>query len=628
MIKLFLLSLIIIHCFAAPSGGKTFHLQLLHFSDIDGNDDEAMINVKNLSKLVAYFRQQRPDNTLLLSSGDNYTNGPRYRASDNGDMADVLGVPGPGRSYIALLNALGVQASVVGNHELDQGLEEFAKVISPEQGKNGAFFPGAKFPYLTANIDFMINKNTALLVSKGGQKINDVRSRLTTSALVEVGGETIGLVGATSPEFANITGGGSLVVIPPVGEFNIKTLAEVIQKEINLLGEKGVNKIVLISHMQTFSTDIALASHLKDVDIIVAGGSGTLLADDDDQLKKGSTPSYDYPFMGTSLITGEPVLLVNTSGDYRYLGRLSVDFDASGKIIEPDNLDDTTKGIYLSESAKLGNAPMDEVVKIVSALDAVIEKENNSVKALGYSKVFLDGRREKIRTEETNLGNLIADAFLDTARSIDPSIQIAMINGGGIRSEIGAGKITLLDVKNTLRFNNKLATVAVRAKELVSILEHAVSKSTGSIVNTDPPGKFSQVSGLYFSFDSKKKALAWLDTKSCYNKSNPTLGSVSRIREMGVNAPDGTVDILVKDGVLQGNPDRIFRLVITDFIANGGDAFPYPCLENPEFKLLGDEISIQDAFEQYLVKKFSSTPYDIPETEVTEDRRIRDTSRF
>ena len=118
------------------NGGETpapYTLQLLHFADMDGATG-ALQNVEPFSAVLDKLRSDYPDNTLVLSSGDNFIPGPRYFAAADDTLAAVPGiaVAGNGRADIALVNALGVQASVVGNHDLDGGTEEFASIIGME----------------------------------------------------------------------------------------------------------------------------------------------------------------------------------------------------------------------------------------------------------------------------------------------------------------------------------------------------------------------------------------------------------------------------------------------------------------------------------------------------------------
>ena len=127
------------------SGDADFTMQLLHAADMDGASG-ALDNVDQFSALVEQFRSEYQNNTLVLSSGDNYIPGPRYFAASADEMAATLGIPGNGRADIAYLNAMGFAASAVGNHELDQGTGEFAGLIAAESDDAGNSYSGAAFP--------------------------------------------------------------------------------------------------------------------------------------------------------------------------------------------------------------------------------------------------------------------------------------------------------------------------------------------------------------------------------------------------------------------------------------------------------------------------------------------------
>lgn len=123
----------------AHSGNSTavpdtaFTLQLLHVSDADGSDSTALNSVANLSGLINKFRAQYPQQTLTVSSGDNYIPGPRFNAADNSAaMRSILGREAVGRGDIAMLNAMGIQASALGNHELDLGTGTFKDAVASQ----------------------------------------------------------------------------------------------------------------------------------------------------------------------------------------------------------------------------------------------------------------------------------------------------------------------------------------------------------------------------------------------------------------------------------------------------------------------------------------------------------------
>ena len=162
--------------------------------------------------------------------------------------------------------------------------------------------------------------------------------------------------------------------------------------------------------MQQISVEMELITHLKDVDIVVAGGSNTRMGDKTDSLYGADSEfEMDYPYE-TMTATGMPALIVNVDGDYKYLGRLVVSFDADGYIIRK-SLDRDINGAWASteeNAAAAGGKANKEIVALRDALQTVITAQYGNV--MGYTNVYLDGRRSQVRTQETNLGDLSADA--------------------------------------------------------------------------------------------------------------------------------------------------------------------------------------------------------------------------
>ncbi|MEL6606358.1 MAG: CHRD domain-containing protein, partial [Cyanobacteria bacterium J06614_10] len=374
---------------------------------------------------------------------------------------------------------------------------------------NPANFSGANFPYLSSNIDFSTDNNLADLVVADDQA--PVPNSIAATTVIDVNGQKVGVVGATTPTLHNISSPGELKVLPE--EFDgdptpqqIDALAKTIQKDVDelLAANPGMNKVVLLSHMQQLSIEEALAARLEHVDIIVAGGSNTRLFDENDRARDGDTEQGSYPILKTDA-AGKPVAVVNTDGNYKYVGRLVVDFDENGHILT-DSYDSTVSGAYATDDAGVAALNAQDLVdpeiqKIVDQLNEVIvAKESN---LFGNSKVYLDGQRSSVRIEETNLGNLVADANLATAKQADAETVMAIQNGGGIRDDIGQvvvpaggtskpiekateevpnvkpeGGISETDIANTLRFNNGLTLVTVTAEELVDVVEHGVGATT------------------------------------------------------------------------------------------------------------------------------------------------------
>lgn len=664
-----------------------YTLQLLHASDLEGNV-RAIANAPNFAAILDLLDDEYA-NTLVLSAGDNYIPSPFFNAAADPSVQDELqaatealfglapgSLPGidagAGRVDITIMNILGFDASAIGNHEFDQGPGVFASIIAENfaDGSSAelANWFGAQFPYLSANLDFSNEAALAGLVGPAGQPSTAVDStpggapapfRIAPSTIIEEGGEKIGVVGATTQLLESITTEGNVRVIDPdnIDQNDMVELAAILQPVIDDLIAQGINKIILTSHLQQISLETELASLLSGVDIIIAGGSDTLLADDEDVargLQPGAVPAADYPVVTTDA-DGNTTLIVSTDGEYSYVGRLVVDFDVNGNIIT-SSLDEAVSGAFAStddvvadlygvatvEEAIAASDKATEVQKLATAVNEVIAESDGNV--FGNTEVFLDGLRASVRTEETNLGNLTADANLAVAQSIDPTVTVSIKNGGGIRDDIGeidsvsgellppfanefAGKaegdISQLDIQASLAFNNALSIVTVTNDGLAQILEHAVAATAPGAT----PGQFAQVAGVAYSFD-------------------PTQPAGSRIVDAVLTDADGnTTSVLVSDGVVQ-NPADTVRLVTLSFLADGGDNYPFPSLISDRVDLVdvtpgagtldgaadfADFGTEQDALAEYLAVTFPADALDptdaLPsfteaETDPAEDRRI------
>lgn len=636
------------HARSDDEQADALQLQLLHFADIDGGGTLALEHVADFSALVDVFRAGRPDTTLLISSGDNYIPGPLFQASNDPAMAEVVGSPGVGRGEIAFLNAMGVDASAVGNHDLDRGPEVFAGIIQPD--RHG--WPGSRFPWLSANLDFSSEPHLAELVSPNGLDAGEVKGRLAGSAVLEIDGHRVGVVGAATPTLGQITSTGE-IGIRPADPDDMDALAGVIQETVDALVADGVNIIILAAHMQQLHVERALAKRLEHVDVLIAGGSNTILADSGTRLHPGDVAVDDYPLVYRSPLD-EPVLLVNTAGDFRYLGRLLLQFDAEG-VIDLEQLDADRAGVWASQASvveDLGAGPMAEVTAIRDAFWRILEVKMGHV--LGYTDQFLDGRRTRVRTRETNLGRLWAEATLWLGHQQEPEAMVAFRNGGGIRAPIGEvsvppgsrdaskvrlrppaanrfrpeGGISRLDVETALAFNGELVALSVTAGELYDIMEYAVS----GIAPGATPGWFPQFTGLRLNYDASRPARRPLEPG--HGDINQGLGSNGeRVRDLAVVAPDGTTIQLVSDGEWVGDADRRFRIITLAFLAqcvphagdeleqvvHCGDGYPLRELSDPKRRdLVGLEYPgvaidfVTSGTEQYALAaylaKFHATP--------------------
>ena len=356
---------------------------------------------------------------------------------------------------------------------------------------------------------------------------------------------------------------------------------------------------------------------------------------------------------------------MNTNGGYRYLGRLVVEFDSQGLAL-PDSIDPYVSGAYATDALggrAFPGKPIPEVDAIVESLRSVLRSRDGNI--LGRTAVYLAGDRGDVRTQETNLGSLTADAILWYARLYDPKAAVSIKNGGGIRASIGlkaqppgaadpmdvellppqanpdagkkAGDVSQFDVEVVATFNNGLVIVPLTARQLVDVVEGAIGFEG---VGEAAWGQFPQVGGMRFSFD-------------------PAAPAGERVRSLAVVDADGAVsDRVVEDGTLAGDPERLIKVVSLDYLANRGNGYPFPLpaagrvdlagesnqfnAPDPHFPdtngngVLDEPVAVdpglvsfatpgaeQDAVAEYLAAFYTETPFDQAETPPIEDRRIQ-----
>jgi 5'-nucleotidase len=191
-------------------------------------------------------------------------------------------------------------------------------------------------------------------------------------------------------------------------------------------------------------------------------------------------------------------------------------------------------------------APDPEVESLLAELQGPIEELVAT--PVGETNVFLVGDRAVCRARECNLGNLITDAM-----RVETGAQIAITNGGGIRSNVPVGEdtpedvtlaepytVTLGDVLTVLPFGNLVSTFELTGADIVASIEHGISR------RADGAGQFPQVSGLRYTFD-------------------PAAEVGSQVVSVEVENEDGTYSPI--------DPAATYTVVSNDFMRRGGDGY-------------------------------------------------------
>ena len=408
-----------------------FSLTILHV-----NDSHARVEkFPQLKTAVDELRQQNT-NHLLLHAGDIFS-GTLYFTIFEG-LADL-----------DMMNAIGFDAAVFGNHEFDKDSATLAN-----------FVKDAEFPFVSANINFANDPILGEYFHPIIAKPEDVKNGEIYEAIIkDFNGELVAIFGLTTEDTVRIAS--------PSEYIEFKNFIEAAKNTVNYLEELGINKIIALTHLG-YNADLELASEVDGIDIIVGGHSHTELPE------------------GVFVDKEEPTVIVQTGEYLNNLGKLEVTFDQNGVIQN-----------FVAELIPLNNyEPDEDLAKKVEDYQKEIDELMKEV--VGETTVHLDGERENVRTKETNLGNLIADGMVWKMKQFFPNTTIALQNGGGIRASIDVGDITMGEIRTVLPFDNTLVAIELTGQELYEALENSVSQYP------EQNGGFLQVSGIKFKFDPEQ----------------------------------------------------------------------------------------------------------------------------
>ena len=508
---------------------------------------------------------------------------------------------------------IGYDVHALGNHEFDYGPDFLARYIKAYRSADNK----VDQPFISGNLNFSGSPSLSPLTAKGGiidtatvadQKVIG-SSAIYTDPRTQ---EKFGVVSAITPNLQTISSPLPVQVTTP----DIDAAAATLQKQINALESQGIKRIILVSHLQSFLIDQQLIQRLRGVDVAVAGGGDDLLASPEIpngvQLLPGSpTPVGTYPTMVRSR-NGVDVPMVTTAGNYQYVGRIDVTFDANGRVESYNKKASFPRRVVIKNdvSASLGVTdavvPNAEVVaKVQSPLETgclAAQKQPFAASQLVFNTQRGSATTPGVRTQETNGGNLVADAFMYAygQRAAGAGLQpnsasnrvVAVTNGGGIRINSlpdtgAAGPISRAMTFSLLPFDNRLTVVQdMTATQLKEIFERSCAVSTAG------GGQFLQVAGLRVTCSRSGTAQAVSNPTG-----NTTAGTITTAgtRVRSILLEDGTP--LVQNGAAVATAP-VVDVVTNSFTAGGGDN--YPTLENATGKV-NFGISYEQALYDYLL---------------------------
>ena len=574
-----LLSLVAVTAIASgdqrTEAGDGLTLTILHDNDASsmllnpGEGLEDYGGVTRFKRLVDIERARASsgpnDIAIVVSGGNNIEVGPNVEGSI------TKGAP----FYEAIaMRAIGYDAAVLGDQDFGLGPDVLADLlcglVAPGGGHEyaGCGVTGRiAIPFLAANLDFRAEPRLQEFVDTGG---------IAPSTVVTKNGHEIGVVGVITPALP--------VVSSPRDVTVMSNTSLAAQRAIDALHARGVDKIIVLAQLGSIDDEVALAGALSGVDVIVAGGVGRLMANPGDLLVPGDVreTGVRYPVYATGK-DGARVPIVTTAGAYKYLGKLVVEFDDDGNVVW---VDPGSGPIRVAAESVQGGVTADPI--LASTIDRPLRTFLSSLasEVIATSQVRLDGRTTVIRTQETNLGNLMADAALWQASALASEFgvaeaDVAILNAGGMRLDRlrDAGPLSRLDTYEIAPFASFISVVEdVSPAELKLAMENALSQLP------TPEGRFGQIAGFRVTYDPAGEALD-------FDASGMPLNDGGRV--LSIQLDDGTT--IVRDGaVVAGAPDVTVATI--DFLARGGDQYPF---DGP-FTTLG--VSYQQALEAYVVE--------------------------
>lgn len=401
------------------------------------------------------------------------------------------------------MKMIGYDAMALGNHEFDKPLSTLAKQME-----------WAGFPMLSANI------------------YKDGKRAYKPYEVFDRGGLKIAVVGMTTDDTHKLTDPANTGVLQfrkPAEEAaalmpELKSRAHVVIAATHMGhytdGKSGVNA----------PGDVEMARAVKGFDLIVGGHSQNPVC----MLEQlGASRRNDAYVPGTAcrpdVQNGTVIVQAHEWG--KFVGRadftyVNGEFKFDQYSLIPVNLKRTVKGADGKDVKQVYTTEIKEDASMLALLQPFQDKGRVELDVVvGESDGILDGDRARVRSQPTNMGVFIASVMMQKAKA-----DLAIMNSGGIRTSLQAGKLTYKDVLSVQPFGNMLAVIELKGSELMSYLNAAAKMSPGS-------GAFPQFAGV-------------------------------RLVISGGAVQSATI----KGAPIE--PAKTYRLAINSFQANGGDGYP------------------------------------------------------
>ncbi|MER5533477.1 bifunctional metallophosphatase/5'-nucleotidase [Streptomyces mirabilis] len=546
-----------------PGSGRYQDVQLLSFNDLHGNLEPPTgssgrvtelqadgttksIDAGGVEYLATHLREARKGNKYSITAA----------AGDMVGASPLISGLFHDEPTIDALNKLDLDVTSVGNHEFDEGAKELGRLQNggchPTDGcyDKKAKFRGADFPYLAANVTD----------EKTGKPI------LKPYWVWKKNGVKVGFIGVT------LEGTPNIVSADGVKGLKFGDEVETINKYAKVLQRQGVKSIVALIHEGGAPASTA---YNYDCDSPGAGDgiSGPIV-----DIAKNVTPAVD------ALVTGHThQAYACTIPDPSGKPRMVTSASSFGRLYTDTTLTyDRWTGDIARTAVKSANHVVTRDVAKAADLTSLISKWKTLSAPIASRPIGYIAGEIGNTGNESPLGDMIADAQLAYAKSLDPEADLAVMNPGGIRAGLtyaasgseGDGVVTYGEAYTVQPFANTVNLVNLTGAQVITALQQQVSGA-----NEAAP-KILQISkGLTYTLDLTKTGAA-------------------RVVADSVKLNGAAID-----------PAATYRVAMNSFLAGGGDGFA-ELGKGGDVLVGGDDLA---AFESYLTANSSATaPYPVP----------------
>lgn len=436
---------------------------------------------------------------------------------DSGDAVQggLVGTLSRGEAIVDLMNTIGYDVATIGNHEFDYGMEQFNKNVGL-----------AKFQYICCNF-----------LDKDGKQV------LAPYAIIEKAGKKIGFIGidtpqtytSSTPKYFQDSDGNWIYSF--CGGNEGKDLYAKVQETVDAVRAEGVDYVIALAHLGIeyesspwMSTEVI--ENTTGINVVLDGHSHSVL---DGSLK---TKNKD----------GEEVILTSTGTKLQNVGMLTIGADGtlSTVLLNASAMKFIDSAALLADDKGTGEA-------LKATLAATEELREKVVAHTDVDLVVNDPVSDVriVRSQETNLGDLVADAY-----RIIGNADIGFINGGGVRKIIKAGDITFGNMLEVHPFNNKVCVIEANGQQILDALEWSAHLLPGEF------GGFLQVSGLKFTIDMNVDSSVEQDADEMFIK----VAGDRRVKDVQVLQADGTYAPL--------DPEKTYSVAgVSYFLTDKGNGY-------------------------------------------------------